>query len=553
MQAHHDARHQRDETARPDWYLNAVIYEVNVATFQDSNGDGIGDFRGLTSRLDYICDLGVDCVWLQPFYASPKQDNGYDVADYCSVDAELGSMEDFDAFVRAAVARGLRVIADLPLNHTSTQHTWFQAARSSRTSPFRSYYIWTDELPANPSPYPVFGPDKDGNWEWDDVAGQYYFHTFYGFQPDLNLANPRVQEELLGVARFWMRRGLHGFRLDAVPFLIHDTSEAEHLEEPHAFLKALRRVVNEERPDGVLVAEANQKPHEMRRYFGDGDEMQLLLNFYLCNHLFLALATQRAEPIRRAWSELPRTPPGTQWANFLRNHDELSLDQLTDEERERVFEAFAPKEHMQAFGRGVRRRLAPMMDGDARRIRQAYSLLFSLPGTPVVNAGEELGLGDDLSLPEREAARTPMQWTGGPGAGFTDAPASALERPVIESGPYRAELVNVERQQRDPHSLLSFFREAIAAYHRHPPFGGGQWSFLPTEHEGVLAHCMQTAGQRAYAVHNLTAQPATVRIADVPARLRDCLADDTYGRALDGTVTVNAYGYRWLIEEETNA
>ena len=535
-----------------EWYQSAVIYELDVKNFQDSDGDGCGDFPGLISRLDYVRDLGVDCVWLQPFYLSPRQDNGYDVADYRRVDPQLGTTDDFDRFVREARARGLKVIIDLPLNHTSVEHHWFQAARADRNSPYRDYYVWADELPANPAPYPVFGPEQGGNWEWDARAGQFYFHTFYKFMPDVNMANPRVRDELLDVARFWLGRGVHGFRLDAVPFLIKDTSHAEHLEEPHRFLKDLHRVVEEARPDGILLAEANLKPAEMKPYFGDGDgdEMHLLLNFYLCNHLFLAVATGEAEPVGRAWNELPEIPRRCQWGNFLRNHDELSLDQLTEAERERVYQAFAPEEHMRAYGRGIRRRLAPMLGGDQRRVELMYSLLFSTPDTPILNAGEELGLGDDLRLKERESSRTPMQWSADqPNGGFSTADPSRLVRPVIADGPFAYQRVNVAAQERDPRSLLNFVRRAVRTYKANPAFGRGAWAFLKADDPGVLVHRCEMDGRRVYAAHNLAAEPKAAR-ADLPDGLADVLSDGEYEPVRGGRVHLRPYGYRWLRPRE---
>ncbi|MBB6098997.1 maltose alpha-D-glucosyltransferase/alpha-amylase [Deinobacterium chartae] len=531
------------------WYESAVIYVVDVKSYCDSNGDGWGDLRGLISRLDHVQDLGVDVLWLQPIYASPFQDNGYDVADYLRIDPRLGNDADFDALMDAARERGLRVILDLPLNHTSNQHAWFQQARADRHSEYRDYYLWRETLPENPSPYVVFGEKQNGrNWAFDEQAGQYYFHTFYPFQPDLNMANPAVARAQHEVARFWLRRGVSGFRLDAVPFLYEDTSSLEAIPDPHRFLRDLYRVVRAENPEAILLAEANKEPHELRPYFGEnGDEMQLLLNFYQCNHLFLGMARGMAEPIQRGWNELPEIPRDGQWANFLRNHDELSLDRLSESERQEVFAAFAPDPYMQVYGRGIRRRLAPMLGGDVRRLKLAYSLLLSLQGTPVLTCGEEIGLGDDLSLPEREAARTPMQWSDAPGGGFSSAPRDQMVRPVVEEGPFGYRQLNVEAQRRDPESLLCFIREALAVYKRNPELGRGQASFFDSGHPGVLGHRVED-GNAVLVLHNLRGEPLEGQLEDA-AGLRPLLSDGQSVWSGGTRVQLAPYGFYWFEKE----
>ena len=540
-----DHGQSEDLKGRP-WHSSAVIYEVDVKNFRDTDGDGCGDFKGLIDGLDYIASLNVQCIWLQPFYKTPNRDNGYDIADYYTIDPRLGTMDDFDRLIAEAKKRELRVIADLPLNHVSNEHHWFQDARKSRNSPFRNYFVWEDEKPKDHDPYPVFGPAQDGNWKFDDDAGQWYFHTFYPFMPDLNYGSSEVRRELLEIARFWMRRGLSGFRLDAVPFMVKDTSHKEKLEMPHQFLKELHTAVREVCPEAVLIAEANLKPKEMRDFFGDGDEMDQLLNFYLCNHIILAVATEKAEPIRRAWDELPKIPKDCHWANFIRNHDELSLDQLTKAEMKQCFDAFAPQENQRLYDRGIRRRLAPMMNGDLARIKLTYSLLFSLPGTPVVNLGEEIGLGDDLSLKEREAGRTPMQWDASNNGGFSSAPREKLIRPSVTEGPFAYDKVSVAKQDKDPQSLLNFFRGAIKAYHDTPELGIGEWSFVVMEDEAVLLHeCHCGEGDKIYAFHNLSNQPKTVQ-ADLPGGLTEFFCDSECKPIADGKVELKAYGYRWL-------
>lgn len=534
--------------AGDEWYQSAVLYELDVKNFQDSNGDGVGDFPGLTSRLDYLVDLGIDAIWIQPFYPSPDRDNGYDVTDYCAVDPRLGTLAEFDAFVAAARSRGIRLIADLPLNHTSNEHPWFKRSREGDPE-FRDYYVWRDQPPKNRAPYPIFGPEPGGNWRRDDVAERFYFHTFYRFMPDLNFGNPRVREELLDVARFWLDRGIDGFRLDAVPYFEQFTSEQEHYDHPHEFLKQLRAAVVERRPDAVLIAEANLKPAEMRPYFGDGDEMTLLLNFYLCNHIFLAMATERAEPISRSWGELPKIPGVCNWANFLRNHDELSLDQLSKREQAKVLDKYAPEADMRLYDRGIRRRLAKMLDGDQQKLRLIYSLLLSLPGTPVINLGEELGLGDDLALNDREAGRTPMQWNAhDPNGGWTTARRELQRRPVVDQGDFAFQYLNVEDQRADPNSLLNFFRAAIRAYKETPAFGRGEWSFPKSGHKSVLIHRADWHGSHAVALHNLGPKHQKVDV-ELPESPTQTLADGEYDPPRDGQVELRPYGYRWFRSE----
>ncbi|PYE52751.1 maltose alpha-D-glucosyltransferase/alpha-amylase [Deinococcus yavapaiensis KR-236] len=517
-----------------------MLYELNVETFQDGNGDGIGDFPGLTARVPYLVDLGVNAVWLQPFYPSPRRDHGYDVTDYKRVDPRFGTLEDFDAFVAAAHDAGIRVLLDVPFNHTSDRHPWFQAARRDPSSPYHAYYVWADTPPEPRSPYLVFPGFQTSNWSYDDASGRYYFHTFYDFMPDLDISNGAVRAEILDVARFWTRRGIDGFRLDALPYLVVDRSRKERLAHPHAFLKEFRAAVTELRPDAALLAEVDKAPDEMRPFFGDGDEMHLLLNFYLDNHLFLGLADERAEPIARAWSELPPIPRGTNWANFLRNHDELSLAQLTSEERTRVFAAFAPDASMRAYERGIRRRLAPMLRGDERRVRQAFSLLFSLPGTPVVFYGDEIGLGDRLDLPERDAVRTPMQWTAERGAGFTDA---APVRP-FPSGAYSSVYVNVDAQRRDPASLLNFVRDVIRVYRSHSACGRGKFEPHDVGDPHVLAHEVRDGEDVVYALHNLAGTSREVTF-EQSSDARVVLADADTRVVAPGRVALAPRGFVW--------
>jgi maltose alpha-D-glucosyltransferase/alpha-amylase len=535
------------------WYKNAVIYALDVETFYDSDGDGVGDFRGLTQRLDYLSGLGVTCLWLLPFYPTPNRDDGYDVADYYNIDPRLGTLGDFVVFMREARERGIRVLVDLVVNHTSVDHPWFQEARRDPASKYRDYYIWTDEPPPlERRGGVVFPGEQVSNWAYDEVAGAYYWHWFYDHQPDLNTGNPAVREEIEKIIGFWLELGVSGFRVDAAPFLFKRKGlRGTWPDDPGGFMLELRRFLQEERPDAVFLAEADVSTDELSFFVGEGERMQLLLNFILNNYLFLALADERAAPIVEALRALPECPPVAQWANFVRNHDELNLDRLPRGARERVFERFAADPEERIYGRGIRRRLAPMLGGSAAWQEMVYSLLFSLPGTPVLRYGDEIGMGDDLSLPGRLSVRTPMQWSGAANAGFSAAPAERLVRPVVRSGPFAYERVNVDRQRRDPRSLLNFLLRLIRTRKEAPEFGSGAVVLLETGDPAVLAHQCEWNGGLAMAVHNLSAEPRTVRLelneADVPL-LVDLLGDRPYEAITVATpeFRLEGHGYRWL-------
>lgn len=534
------------------WYKDAIVYSLDVETFLDADGNGIGDFAGLTSKLDYLAGLGVTCVWLLPFYPSPNRDNGYDVTDYLGVDSRLGTQGDFVEFVRAAGERGIRVLADLVVNHTSRDHPWFQAARASRASVYRDYYVWSDERPENADEGMVFPGVQESTWSWDEEAEAWYFHRFYLHQPDLNVANPRVRSEIARIMSHWLGLGVSGFRIDALPFVIEGTHPARSRpESDFDYLRDLRRQLAERRADAVFLAEANLLPSEVADYVGDGDKVQVLFNFYANQHLFLALARGRAEPIRRAYAALGELPDVCGWANFLRTHDELDLERLTDGERQEVFAAFAPEARMQIYGRGIRRRLAPMLGNDRRRLELAHSLMLTLPGIPVLRYGDELGMGDDLSLDERSSVRTPMQWTDGHNGGFSTAAADRLIHPVIDDEPFGYQRVNVGAQERDPNSLLSWVKLAIRTRRECREFGHGRCEFLDTRNDRVLAHRCQHEDDSVLVLHNLSDSEQRVEVA-----LRSgCSARDLLG-SREATVdsgalrtTLEPYGYRWLREE----
>jgi maltose alpha-D-glucosyltransferase / alpha-amylase len=484
------------------WYKNAIIYCLHVGTFMDSNGDGSGDFIGLQRRLDYLAGLGVTCLWLMPFQSSPRRDDGYDIDDYFTVDSRFGTLGDFVEFTHAAKQRGIRVIIDLVVNHTSDQHPWFLAARSDKQSKFRDYYVWSKKRPKDAERGMVFPGVQKTTWTFDREAGEYYFHRFYKFQPDLNTSNPDVQAEIRKIMGFWLQLGVDGFRMDAIPFVIANKGPEVRNLEHYAMLRDVREFLQWRRGDALILAEANVLPKVNMQYFGDdGDRMHMMFNFQVNQNLFYALATGDVRPLVRALHSTRERPDSAQWAIFLRNHDELDLGRLTEVQRERVFRAFGPTKDMQLYGRGIRRRLAPMLNGDQRRLELAYSLLFTLPGTPVLRYGDEIGMGDDLSLPERNCARTPMQWSTEANGGFSRHPK--LPVPVISSGPYGYDRVNAAEQRRNPGSLLNWTERMIRMRKEVPEFGWGDFEAVDTGQNAVLALHYRWRGNEVLAIHNL--------------------------------------------------
>lgn len=540
-------------SVRDRWYQDAVVYCLDVETYHDANGDGVGDFAGLTAKLDHIAGLGATCVWLLPFYPTPNRDNGYDVCDHYAVDPRLGTLGDFVEFVRAAEAHGLRVLIDLVVNHTSDQHPWFQEARDP-ASPRHDWYVWSDEKPEDADEGMIFPGEQESVWTYDRKAKKYYLHRFYAHQPDLNIANPHVRAEIERVMGFWLRLGVSGFRIDAAPFLIEHKGidGVPGTADPYEYLRDFRTFVSWRRGDAVLLAEANVAPDKAPHYFGDGDKLHMLFNFVLNQHLFLALARQRKAPLERGMLIPPTPPEAGQWATFLRNHDELALARLTEAQRDEIAEAFAPDPDMWVYDRGPRRRVPPMLDGDAARVRMAYSLMLSLPGSPVIRYGEEIGMGDDQSLPERTAVRTPMQWSDKQNGGFSSASTDDLVRPVIDSGPFRYEVVNVDRQRREPDSLLMWMERAIRARKEADVFGRGDWHVVDTDHEAVFAHVCTRDGQVAAAVHNLAGLEAEATLDLSPYADRTALdlldPGDAAPPISDGTLSIALppYGFRWL-------
>ncbi|MGH7962939.1 MAG: alpha-amylase family protein [Candidatus Binatia bacterium] len=537
------------------WYKDAITYCLDVETYVDANGDGIGDFVGLTKRLAYLDGLGVNCLWLLPFYPSPNRDNGYDVIDYYNVDHRLGTLGDFVEFMHQARERGMRVIIDLVVNHTSDQHPWFQSARKDKDSPYRDYYVWSETEPENADEEVVFPGAQETIWTYNGEAGAYYLHHFYEHQPDLNITNPAVRQEICKVMGFWLALGVSGFRVDAAPFLIELKGiEGANVSDPHAYLREFRDFLSWRRGNAILLAEANVAMNKIHEYFGDGDKLHMLFNFMVNQHLFLALTRQQAAPLIKGLRKPPQIPDSGQWANFLRNHDELDLGRLSAKQRQEVFQEFAPEAHMQIYGRGIRRRLAPILGGDQRRLRLAYSLLLTLPGTPVLYYGQEIGMGDDLSLEERHSVRTPMQWSNEKNGGFSSAPREALIWPVISSGEYGYKRINVRSQRGDPDSLLNWMERTIRMRKECPEFGRGAWSIIATGNPAVFAHSCRWHDGRVIAVHNLSdeACTATLKWKDhnvlKATHLIDLLGDQQYTPITGNShrVALEGYGYRWF-------
>ncbi|MGY8526179.1 alpha-amylase family protein [Paracidovorax citrulli] len=533
------------------WYRNAIIYQVDVSVFRDGNNDGWGDLPGLTAHLEYLRGLGVTGLWLTPFYRSPFRDHGYDVSDHLAVDPRFGNLADMVKLLEKAEELGIRVMADLVVQHTSDQHRWFQEARRDRNSPYRDYYIWSDE-PVPTEVEPMFPTVEDSVWTWDEEAGQYYRHIFYSHEPDLNLANPAVRREIEEIMSFWLRLGVSGFRVDAASHMIEGAREADPRDDGFWLLNDLRDFATLRRSDAVLLGEVDVPPDEYARYFGEGHRLTLVSNFWLNNFLFLALAREVAEPICRALSSQPVPPERAQYAVWVRNHDELDLERLSDAERKEVMERFAPEERMRVYGRGIRRRLPPMLEGDQRRIEQVHALLFSLPGTPILRYGEEIGMGENLDLPERHAVRTAMQWSDEKNGGFSDASSEHLNCHVIDEGEYAYDKVNVYDQTLRDDSLLARTGKMIRARVGMPEIGYGECTVIKVHEPSVLALRHELDGKVVFTFANLSAKDVAITLPDVPLdELRDVLADGPYPREeregkSGGKLSLRGYGYRWL-------
>jgi maltose alpha-D-glucosyltransferase/alpha-amylase len=537
------------------WYRNGAIYSLDVGLFQDTDEDGIGDFAGLANRLDYLSRLGVTAIWLNPIHPSPRRDGGYDITDFYAVHPRFGTLGDFATLLNRADERGIRVMLDLVVNHTSDEHPWFASARADRSSPYRDWYVWSDTEPPDRFEGQVFPGVEKETWTYDDEAGAWYRHRFYSFEPDLNTENPQVRDEIGKIAGLWVRLGVSGFRVDAVPFLIEPKRPAaDPTKRDYGFLRQLREGVSWRRGDAVLLAEANVPDGELLEYFGYADgsasRVQMVFAFRLNQAIMLGLARQDARPIAATLRELPELSRHGQWATFLRNHDEVDLGRLTAEERRSVFDVFGPDPDMQIYHRGLRRRLAPMLNGDQRRLEMAYSLQFTMPGTPVVRYGDEIGMGENLALPERQAIRTPMQWDDTANAGFSRAPPDQLPVPVIDAGPHGYRQVNVTAQRRDPHSLLVWFERILHTLRETEEIGCGHHEILDVGPPHVLAHRATDDGGAMLFLHNLADRPCRVEVGwphEEPGRPLSVAADGDYGDLLDlDAVDLAGYGYRWI-------
>lgn len=527
------------------WYKKAVFYELYPRAFADGNGDGWGDFGGLLEKLDYLQWLGIDCVWMTPIYPSPLQDDGYDISSFYGIHPNYGVIEEFRLVVDEMHARNMRLILDMVINHTSEQHPWFRMARRSRDSRLRDYYVWSDTPARYAGTRVIFCDTEPSNWTLDPASGQYYWHRFFRSQPDLNYDNPKVQQAMLDVVKFWMDLGLDGLRVDAVPYLYErEGTNCENLPETHAYLKRMRRFVDEHYPGAVLLAEANQWPNDLRPYFADGDEFHMAFHFPLMPRLYMALAKADRTSVVNILADTPTIPANCQWGTFLRCHDELTLEMVTPEERAFMWDFYAP-DPRQRLNLGIRRRLAPLMDNDPRKIRLLYSMLLTLPGTPVLYYGDEIGMGDNISLADRNGLRTPMQWDSGPNAGFSTAAPENLYAPVIDDPVYGYRTVNVAAQRDDPDSLLNTIRHLVLTFKALPVLAEGTLNWLESAPLSVLGFWRASDKDRLLALHNLSDSSVETPLGPFAGQtLTDLLTGQTYPPA--ERMTLPPYGYFWL-------
>ena len=504
-----------DITEKPDqlWYRDAVFYEVHVKTFFDSNNDGIGDFPGLTMKLDYLRDIGITCIWLLPFYKSPLRDDGYDISDYYSIQPEFGTISDFKTFLQEAHSRGIRVIADLVLNHVSDKNAWFQEAIRNPASPKKDWFVWSDTEDRYKGVRIIFVDTETSNWAWEPHVKQYYWHRFYSHQPDLNYDNPEVREEIKNVIRYWCKLGIDGFRCDAVPYLFErEGTNCENLPETHAYFKEIRKMIDQEFPGNILLAEANQWPSEAKKYFGDEDEFHMAFNFPLMPRIFISLARENVMPIVNIIKETLPIPPTCDWGVFLRNHDELTLEMVSDEDRDFMYSEYAKLPKMR-INLGIRRRLAPLVDNDRASLELLYALIFSIPGSPIIYYGDEIGMGDNIYLGDRNGVRTPMQWSHDRNSGFSQADTEMLYAPVITNPNYNFESVNVESESRLPTSLLNWIKKMIRVRKKYSKIlGRGDIRFLEHGNRRVLAYIREYEGEKMMCIFNISRKHTYVEL-----------------------------------------
>ena len=541
---------------QPLWYKNAVFYQINVRAFFDSNQDGHGNLGGVTQKLDYLEHLGVTCLWIMPFYPSPLRDDGYDISDFYNIQEQYGNLDEFRTLIDAAHKRGIRIIMDMVMNHTSDQHDWFQQARADRNSPYRDFYVWSETKEKYQEARIIFLDTEESNWSWDDQAGQFYWHRFYATQPDLNYDNPRVRETMLDVMRFWLKIGIDGFRADAVPYLFErEGTNCENLPETHAFLKEIRALLDQEYPDCILLAEANQWPQEVCEYFGNGDEFHMGFHFPVMPRIFMALKNADRTSIQWILDQTPAIPENCQWCTFLRNHDELTLEMVTEEERQWMWQEYAPDPRMR-LNLGIRRRLAPLLENDQRKIRLANALLFSLPGAPIIYYGDEIGMGDNIWLFDRNGVRTPMQWDAGVNAGFSQAAPDKLYAPIIQHAPYGPDQVNVASQVSDHNSLLNFIRLLVKLRKQHHAFGFGNLQWCTLTNLSVLAFKRTYQNRTIVVLNNLSDSDQTVHLqeSELYGTPVDLISQEQKAAFKDGEIqlTLSAYQFLWLRYQRKN-
>ncbi|MCB2179960.1 maltose alpha-D-glucosyltransferase [bacterium] len=536
----------------PKWYQNAIFYELYIRAFKDHNGDGNGDILGAIEKLDYLKHLGVDCIWILPTYPSPRIDDGYDISDYFGVHPDFGTLADMQRLIDEIHKRGMHIITDLVMNHTSDQHPWFQEARKGPHSPYHNYYVWSDTNTQYPLARVIFNDSLDSNWTWDEEAQQYYWHRFYPQQPDLNYDNPEVREQILKIIDFWLEMGIDGFRADAVPYLFErEGTNCDNLPETHEFLQRVRAHIDIKFPGRILLVEANQWPQDVLPYFGDSNEAHMAFHFPIMPRMYMSLKKEDRTSMVEILEQTPPIPPGAQWCTFLRNHDELTLEMVTGEERQWMWEQYAPEPRMR-LNLGIRRRLAPLLDNDLQKIKLLNSMLFTFPGSPIIYYGDEIGMGDNIWLNDRNGVRTPMQWNDSPNAGFSDAPAETLYAPVINSMEFNPSLVNVAQQISDPTSLLNFIRRMIHTRKQFPAFSLGSltWAELATDTPAIAAFWRTDPNETILAVHNLSArnQEIDIRMHAESQQFQEIFPDRGHFQAHDSMLhlSLSPHQFYWL-------